>query len=99
VQDFDILQDVFYVSGNRIREDGESLVVAFAISDNDLMLVKVNIFDAQAHTFHDANSAAIEDFCHQSRQSMHKIDNGHGFSVGKYCGQAFRAGWIDKFGW
>jgi hypothetical protein len=41
----------------RIGQDGESVVFALAISHNNLMVVKVNVFYAQAHTFHDTQSA------------------------------------------
>jgi len=45
----------------QIGKGGEAVVFAFAISHNNLTVVKVKILDAQAHTFHDAQSAAIQD--------------------------------------
>ena len=43
----------------RVRQDGEAVVLPFPISDDDLMVVKVYILDPQAQGFHDAQPASI----------------------------------------
>jgi len=46
---------------NRIGQHGDAVIFALAIADDNLMIVEVNIFDAQAHGFHDAQAAAVHD--------------------------------------
>ena len=45
----------------RIGQDGEAIVLPFSVADDDLVVVEVDIFDAQAQGFHDAQSASVHD--------------------------------------
>lgn len=45
----------------RVWQDGEAVIFPFAISDNNLVVFKIQVFDTQAHGFHDAQSASIHD--------------------------------------
>lgn len=42
-------------------QDGEAVVFAFSITNDDLAVVEVYIFDAEAHGFHDAEAATVHD--------------------------------------
>ena len=44
-----------------VWKDGEAIIFPFSIADNDLAVVEVDIFDTEAHGFHDAESAAVHD--------------------------------------
>lgn len=44
-----------------VGEDGEAVVFPLAVADDDLTVVKVDIFYAQAHGFHDAQPSAVHD--------------------------------------
>ena len=70
-----------------VGQDGGAVIFTFSIADDDLMIAEVNILDAQAHTFHQAQAAAIEQFCHELRQAGHFGDDGHGFLVGEDDGE------------
>lgn len=70
-----------------VGEDGGAVVVAFAVSDEDLAVAEVYIFDAQADTFHEAKPAAEEEFCHELGKSVHFGDDGEGFPLGEDDGE------------
>jgi hypothetical protein len=40
--------------------------MTFAMADDNLMLVKIYIFDPQADTFHQTQTGAVQQACHQS---------------------------------
>jgi len=44
-----------------VGEDGEAIIFSFSIPDDDLMMVEVNVFNAKAHGFHEAQPAAVHD--------------------------------------
>lgn len=62
------LVDQFYVLDMKpkglmqaVGEDGEAVIFSFSVADDDLAVVEVDVFDAEAHGFHDAESAAVHD--------------------------------------
>ena len=59
VKGFDVAQVKAQRFNDGIREDGNAVIFAFAVADDDGVVVEVNVFDAQAHTFHDAQAAAV----------------------------------------
>ena len=61
VDDLYLFQVKLQGLNNRIGQDGDAVIFAFAIADDDLMVVKVNIFDAQAQPFYHTESAAVHD--------------------------------------
>ena len=79
-------------------EDGDAVIVAFAVAHNNLMVVEINVFDAQAHTFHEAESASIQDFSHELSYAAHVVDNLYGFGMCEDGGEAFGAGRIGEVG-
>ena len=59
VKGFDVAQVKAQRFNDGIREDGNAVIFAFAVADDDGVVVEVNVFDAQAHTFHYSKPAAI----------------------------------------
>ena len=59
VKGFDVAQVKAQRFNDGIREDGNAVIFAFAVADDDGVVVEVNVFDAQAHAFHNAQSAAV----------------------------------------
>ena len=59
VQGFDVFEVALERLDNGIGKDGDAVVFAFTVAHDDGMVVKVYVFNAQAHTFHDAQSAAV----------------------------------------
>ena len=53
------------VRDERIGKHGEAVFFAFAIADDNLVITEVNILHTQAQTFHEAQSASIENLGHQ----------------------------------
>jgi hypothetical protein len=80
------------------REDGGAVVFTFAIADDDLAITEVNVFDAQAETFHEAESASVEDFGHELGKPSHVVDNGEGFLLGEDGGKGFGFFGADEVG-
>ena len=48
-----------------IGQDSIPIFVSFAISNDDLTAVKVNIFHSQANALHQTEAAAVEELSHQ----------------------------------
>ena len=48
--------DLFKMKTQRFEQNGrkhrDAVIFAFAVADDDLMISKVQVFDAQAHDFH-----------------------------------------------
>jgi len=53
------------------RQHGGAVFFALYFSNNDLRLLKVNIFHPQAGAFHQSQPASVEQLCHQLMQSLH----------------------------
>ena len=51
----------------RIGEDGEAVVLPFSVTDDDLMVVEVDIFYPQAQGFHNAQSTSVHDLGNELR--------------------------------
>jgi len=51
---------------------------------------EIEVFDAQAQTFHQAQSAAVQDLSHQAVDTLHVFDDGFGLLFREH-------GW-DMFG-
>jgi hypothetical protein len=51
------------------------------------MTFKVEIADSQAYTFHQPQSASVEDFCHNAGRPSHGMDDRHGFFMSEDRGQ------------
>ena len=43
-----------------IGQEGDAILGAFAVAHMDLVVIKMDVFDAQAHGFHEAQARAVE---------------------------------------
>src|SRR5205085_5901354 len=72
----------------QIRQKGDAIFSAFAISDDDLAVGEVYIFDAQAEAFHQSEASAIQEACHKPFPTTEVTKNGVRFIFSKDDGQA-----------
>lgn len=77
------------VGDEGVGEEGDAVVFAFAVADDDLVVAKVYVFDAEADAFHEAQSASVEDFCHELGDAAHVVDDGAGFLGREDGGEGF----------
>lgn len=98
VEGFHVLQDLFEFGDQALGQDGEAVVVPFSAADDDLAVFKVEVFDAQAEAFHDAESRSVHDFCHGTGSPPHVGDDAHGFEVGQDGGKFLGAGGVGEVG-
>lgn len=68
---------------------GNAVVLAFSITDDDLVVAEVDVFDAQAQAFHQAQARAIEQLGHEPGNAVHAVEDGAGFLGGEDGGQGF----------
>jgi hypothetical protein len=80
-----------------VGEHGDAVVAAFSVVDDDAVVFKVYVFDAQAKAFHDAQSAAVHDLGHEFGGSGYLGDDGFGFLFGEDVGYAFAFFGADEF--
>ena len=81
-----------------IGEYGEAVVLAFAVADDDVAVAEVDIFDAEADAFHEAQAAAVEEFCHELGDAGHFCDDCDGFGLGEDDGECFGLLGADDIG-
>lgn len=89
VGDIHLLKVKFERLDQGVGQDGEAVVFAFTITDDDLAVIEVYIFDAQAHGFHDAKSAAIHDLGDQPGRACKAGDEAFDFVFGEDGGDRF----------
>ena len=86
---FDELDLVFEGLDDAVGEHGDAVVAAFSVVDDDAVVLKVYVFDAEAEAFHDAQSAAVHDLRHEFAGSGHFGYDGFCFFFGEDVGDAF----------
>lgn len=59
MDEFDVFEMVVKSWNERFGKDGGTVILALAVANDDLVIAKVNILDAQAQAFHEAQSASI----------------------------------------
>jgi hypothetical protein len=69
----------FEGGGKAFGKGSGAVIFAFAVADDDLAIGKVDVFDAEAHTFHEAEARAEEKLSHQFGDAVHFGDDGEGF--------------------
>ncbi len=73
----------------RVGHDGDAVVFAFSVADDDLTISEIDIFDAEAETFHQAKSRAIEDLRHEFGDAGHAVDDGERLRAREDDGERF----------
>jgi len=98
MQGFYIEQDVFEFGDQRIWQNSGAVFVPFSAADDDLAVFKVNVLYPQAQTFVQPQSAAVQQFGHQSGDAAHVGDDFHGFFMRQDSGQPLGAGSVAQVG-
>lgn len=98
VQGFSILQQLFQFGDEAVGQDGGAVVVALAAADDDLAVVKIQVFNAQTQALAEADAGTIEDAGHEARGAAHLVDDLEGFGVAEDGGQAFGADRVGEVG-
>lgn len=80
----------------QVRDDSfgqgnDAVFFAFAIAHSDGAVFEVNIFDAQAEAFHQAQAGAIEELGHEFVDAGHAVDDLEGLLPGKDSGETLGA--------
>lgn len=78
-------QERFEASG----EHGETVLLAFAVSDGDLTHVEVYVFDSEAQAFHEAQAHPVEEGGHEVRGAVQRAEDRADLGTGKDDGEAF----------
>jgi hypothetical protein len=73
------------------RQRNCAVLFAFPFANDDLFAGEVEILDAQPGAFEDAETAAVEDFDHESIDSIYFREDGADFVDGQDDGKAFGA--------
>ena len=80
--------DLFAQGGNDAgRQGGRAVICAFAIANDDLAVVEIDVFDAQAQAFHQTQSAAVEYLGHEQVDSGELVEYGFDFGFVEDGGQ------------
>src|SRR6185503_1929937 len=61
---FNTIQMFLQRLDERFGEHSSSVLISFAIANNDLLETEIHIFNTQADTFHQAEPRSIKDICH-----------------------------------
>lgn len=83
----------------RLRQHRQAIFRAFAIADGDLIIMKIDVFDAQSHTLHQSQAGAVEQAGHQPERAIEAAENRLDFG---FCedegqlGRRFRVGNIAE---
>jgi len=89
VQGFDLFEMLPQGEDEAFGQHGDAIIAAFAVADDDLVVVEVDVFDAKAKTFHKAQAAAIENLSHKFIDAAKVGNDGAGFVFGEDGGDAF----------
>ena len=60
----------FEVRLDALGEEGYAVLIAFSVADEDVVVGEVNVFDAEAKGFGEAQSAAVEQLGYQPRYAV-----------------------------
>lgn len=81
-----------------IGENGDAVLCAFSVADEDDMLVEVEVLHAEADAFHEAEAGAVEEFGHQLVGAGEAGDDAEDLFVGEDGGEALGAFGADGAG-
>lgn len=84
---------------NGFRKNGDPVLRAFTISDDDLVHFKVDVFDSQAEAFHCPKTSAEQELGHNFLGRGHGVDDFQAFIAGQDRGQAGRFFGADGLDW
>ncbi len=73
----------------RIRHGGDAILFAFAVAHGDGFVLEVQIFNAQADTFHKAQARAVQELRHQFVCAVETVEDVEHFLAGEDGGKSF----------
>lgn len=79
-----------------IREHGDAVIFALAITHDNLTITEIEVFDAQAHHLHQAEAATVHKLSHQLINAIHIGDDAFRLIPGKDGGDACRFSWANR---
>jgi len=85
------LQMIFDRGDDGFREQRDAIFGAFPIAHGQVALIKIDVFDAQAHAFRDAQPAAVEQLCHDVVSALDAGQQERDFFFGKHGRHTFGA--------
>ena len=93
VQRFHLAQVFLKRRDQAVGQDGHAVLSTFAVADGDGAVVEIQVFDPQAHAFHQAETRAIQQSGHQlahtrhlSRESLHLVASQDGGEASGFLG-------------
>lgn len=89
----DLLEMKAKLCDEHVGEHGDAVILALAIADNNLMVVEIQILDAQPQNFHQAEPAAVQDLCHNLIDATHVGNDALCLDPGKNGGNPF---WLRR---
>ncbi len=96
MQSFDPIQMNRQVSPNIVRKNSYPILGTFAVPDDNLILLKIDVFDPQPDAFHQPQPAAIQQHCHNTMYSGHCLQQLFNFGLGQNSWQSFRTLYADR---
>ena len=73
----------------RIGHGSNAILIAFAVADGDGFVLEVQIFNAEADTFHQAQAGAVQDLRHEFVCASELVEDADGLCAGEDGGQSF----------
>ncbi len=87
----DVLQVYLQLIGGRCGEDGDAILHALSIANQDPAVVEVQILDAKSQCFEQPEAASIQQACNESMNAGHLRDYMPGLFPREYRRQALGA--------
>ncbi len=87
---FSDMLDLFFEGGGKaVGQDSDPVFAALAVSDGDLALFEVDVFDAQAEAFHEPQAASVQQACHEVVDPGEGIEQRLDFIACEHDGEVF----------
>jgi hypothetical protein len=96
VQNFDAGEVFAQGRFENFRQEGDAVFIAFAVADDDLVEVEIDILDAEAEAFHEAEAGAVKEFGEELVGAGHGCKEAVGFIARHDDGQAGGAFGADE---
>ena len=75
MQGFDLVEVQAQGFEKGIGEHSDAIILAFAVTDDDLVVCEIKVFDTQTQNFHEAQAAAIQKLSHETVRALHVLNH------------------------
>ena len=75
MQGFDLVEVQAQGLEEGIGEHGDAIILAFAVTDDDLVVGEIKVFYTQTQNFHEAQAAAIQKLGHETVGVLHVLNH------------------------